>query len=152
LKEKLLALALLFALNLVVVFSAGAQTANDSLIGIISASRDASGAITGATLEAETYDDNDNVLVMVYRIEMDDIGKKLAEEYDGAEVKVTGLIKSAAEGAHSKDKTIVVAAYESLVDDIPSEPVDDGSLLEIEGQDIDFVGDEPDETAAPAEP
>lgn len=128
--QKLLFTMLLFVLTL---SFAGAQEGPDSLIGIISAARDAAGAVTGITLEAETYDDNDNVVTLVYQLEMNDMARQLAENYDGAEVKVTGQIKIAADN----EKTIAVTAFEGTSEEVPMEPVDTELLPHDDLPDID---------------
>jgi hypothetical protein len=114
-----------------------AQEASDSLIGIVSTSLDAAGNITGATLEAETYDENDNIVTIVYQIEMNDTGKQLAEKFDGAEVKVTGTIKI----DNGTSRTISVTSYESSSPEVPEEPVDEGLISPEDAPDID-VGSE----------
>lgn len=126
---------LLFTLLLLVLTLsfAGAQQGPDSLIGIISATRDAAGTLTGVTLEAETYDEHDNVITLVYQLEIDDITRQLAENYDGAEVKVTGQIKSEADSR----KTITVTSFEGTSEEIPMEPVDNGLLTHDDLPDID---------------
>ena len=130
-------------LNLLVVFvlligclGASAQEGSDSLIGIVSASRDASGAISSANLEAETYDESDNIVTLVYKVEMDDVGKQLAEKFDGAEVRVTGTIKEATAG--SKERSITVLTYEGTSEEVPMEPEFDSASPDADVPDIDF--------------
>jgi hypothetical protein len=67
-------IAIIFSILFSVSISAQETEVNDSLIGILSVSKDAGGNITGASLEAETYDENDNVVTVSYRIEMDETG------------------------------------------------------------------------------
>lgn len=126
---------LLFTLLLLVLTLsfAGAQQGPDSLIGIISAARDTAGNLTGITLEAETYDENDNVVTLVYQLEMNDMARQLAENYDGAEVKVTGQINNAADN----QKTIVITSFEGTSEEVPMEPVEDEMLPADDLPDID---------------
>lgn len=99
------------------------NTGNDSLIGIISVTRDATGAITGATLEAETYDDNDNVVSNIYTIVLNDVSKPLVEANEGLEVNVTGTISESKEPG--KSGTITITSCEKLTEEVLPEPVDD---------------------------
>ncbi len=132
-KTILMTTILVLFLALITVSPITAQDASDSLIGIVSASLDAAGNIVGATLEAETYDDSDNVVSIVYQIEMNDTGKQLAEKFDGAEVKVTGTIKA----DNGTSRTIIVSAFEATSEEVPMEPVDEELISPEDAPDID---------------
>lgn len=133
-------IAIIFSILFSVSISAQETEVNDSLIGILSVSKDASGNITGASLEAETYDENDNVVTVSYRIEMDETGKQLAQQHDGAEVNVTGTIKEAKEG--SNDRSMTVVSFEATSDEVPMEPAYDEPIIESDVPDIDETYEE----------
>jgi hypothetical protein len=133
-------IAIIFSILFSVSISAQETEVNDSLIGILSVSKDAGGNITGASLEAETYDENDNVVTVSYRIEMDETGKQLAQQHDGAEVNVTGTIKEAKEG--SNDRSMTVVSFEATSDEVPMEPAYDEPIIESDVPDIDETYEE----------
>lgn len=116
------------------------SSGKDSLIGLLSATRDTTGSISGAALEAETYDENDNVVTVTYSILMDETGKALAEKFDGAEVKVTGTIKDSPEAG--KSRSIVVTSFEGTSEEIPTEPLEEELGTEADAPDIDLSGDD----------
>ena len=132
-----LLMVFIFVLGCLVV---NAQEGSDSLIGVISANRDANGAITSANLEAETYDESDNIVTLVYKIEMDDVGRQLAEKYDGAEVQITGTIKEAT--SDNKERSIVVKTFEGTSEEVPMEPEVDLVDPSTDVPDIDFGPEE----------
>jgi hypothetical protein len=80
----------------------------DSIVGMLAVTTDEAGAITGATLSAETYDESDNVNTVTYKVVMDETGKAMAEAMGGSEVKVSGTIS-----ASEDEQTITVSSYES---------------------------------------
>jgi hypothetical protein len=113
---------------LILTFAAGAYAqADDSLIGVVTATRNEANEIISATFEAEAYDDNDEIISISYNIELEEVGKELAANHDGEEVKVTGTISKDADG----NKTILVSSYEA---DYQEEPVyeDEESIIDEE--------------------
>jgi hypothetical protein len=119
-KLKLITMIALF-ISLTLSMASYAQDGTDRLTGIVTVTRGAEGEISSVTLNAESYDENDDIVSVTYKIELDEMGKQLGEKHDGEEVQVTGTIKA---------DTMVVAGFsasnDGMVDDIiEEEPVEE---------------------------
>ncbi len=127
-KLKLITIIALF-ISLTLSMASYAQDGNDSLTGIVTVTRGAEGEISSVSLNAESYDENDDIVSVSYKIELDEMGKQLGEKHDGEEVQVTGTLKG---------DTMVVAGFsdpnDGMVDDvIEEEPVEEVEIDMEEG-------------------
>ncbi len=127
-KLKLITIIALF-ISLTLRMASYAQDGNDSLTGIVTVTRGAEGEISSVSLNAESYDENDDIVSVSYKIELDEMGKQLGEKHDGEEVQVTGTLKG---------DTMVVAGFsdpnDGMVDDvIEEEPVEEVEIDMEEG-------------------
>lgn len=128
----IIAMALLFSAP---IYSQD-DAASDSLIGTISTIKGSAAEVIGANLQAETYDENDNIVTISYSVVMDENGKEIAEKFDGKEIQVIGTIAESTDG--SAKSSITIASYEAIADEDFSEPTEDATDTEAPDVDVSY--------------
>ena len=76
---------------------------------VVIINRDDSGNITEARLWCETYYSPQNISVINYQIEMDEVGRQMIKKFAEKEVKAIGIVKEADESKNRK--TIKILSF-----------------------------------------